>query len=114
MRGITPHQEDGLQFIIDSGDKKDNIINFFVSIIFIAPTDSSILLGQMLHNMTTHPEWQEKVYSGIKAAAKAHAKNPSAPLIEPLASLPLDAWETTLPTLDLCFKRQSACGLSFP
>ncbi|KAI7975243.1 hypothetical protein EIK77_003345 [Talaromyces pinophilus] len=104
MKGITPRQEDGLQFMIDSGDKKDNIVNFFVSIIFIAPTNSRILMGQMLHNMASHPEWQEKVYAEIKAAAKAHAKNPNAPLVEQLDSLPLDVWETSFPTLDLCFK----------
>ncbi|KAE8556026.1 hypothetical protein EYB25_000725 [Talaromyces marneffei] len=104
MRGITPRQEDGLQFMIDSGDKKANIADFFVSIIFIAPTNSRILMGQMLHNMASHQEWQEKVHAEIKAAAKAHAKNPNAPLVEQLDSLPLDVWETSFPTLDICFK----------
>lgn len=100
MRGITPRQEDGLQVIIDSGDKKDNIVDFFVGIIFIAPTNSRILMGQMLHNMA----WQEKVYAEIKAAAKAYAKNPDVLFVEQLDTLPLDAWEACFPTLDLCFK----------
>jgi cytochrome P450 len=100
----APRREDSLQMLIDNGDRKDLIIDFVISAIVIAPTNSRILIGQMLNIMATYPHWQAKVYAEIQAVAKAHGKNPEAPLAKQLDSMPLEAWESGFPSVDLCFK----------
>lgn len=104
MKKGAPRRDDCIQMLVDNGDKKDLIVDFIVSAIVIAPTNSRILIGQMLNIMGQYPHWQDKVYAEIQALAKFHAKDPNAPLAKQLDSMPFEAWETGFPSVDLCFK----------
>lgn len=45
-----------------------------------------------------------KVREEIRSVAAAHSADPKAPLVEQLASLPGEVWETAFPMIDLCLR----------
>jgi cytochrome P450 len=65
--------------------------------------------------MAIHPEWQEKIYREIKAVGEAHSHNRDAPLVEKLASIPMEVWESTssFPSLELVLKETIRMWTSF-
>lgn len=99
--------------MIDNGDKKDYIVEFFINVLFIAPANSRMIAGQMMNILAIHIDWQDRIYSEVKAAAKAHSTNKDAPLVEQLASIPLEAWELLFPSIDLCLKETIRMWTSF-
>ncbi|PHH92987.1 hypothetical protein CDD83_2820 [Cordyceps sp. RAO-2017] len=104
---------DPLQVLIDYGDSVDYMVEFFMSALFIAPANSRIMTGQMLNIMSIHTDWQEKIYSEIKTAVRAHSKNPDAALVEQLDSLSLEVWESSFPTIQLCLREAVRMWTSF-
>ncbi|KKA17947.1 Uncharacterized protein T310_8106 [Rasamsonia emersonii CBS 393.64] len=114
MKKGTPRVDDALQVLIDNGDSKEYIINFLISILFISTANAGVLAGAMLNIMAHHPDWQEKIYGEIKAAAAAHSKNKDAPLVDQLDSIPLEAWDSSFPSLDLCFEEAIRMWVAFP
>ncbi|KAK3681352.1 putative cytochrome P450 oxidoreductase [Podospora appendiculata] len=107
-------KDDPVQILIENKDRKDYIIEFFVSALFISTTNAHVMAGQMLNIMAIHTDWQDKIYSEIKAAAEKHAAGPSnRTVVDKLASLPLEAWENSFPTLDLCLKEAIRMWTSF-
>lgn len=106
--------DDALQNFVDSGDSADYIINYLISMIFIASANPCVVSGAMLYCIAHHPEWQEKIYSEIKAVANAHTKNKDAPLVDQLDSLPVQAWENMSPSLELCYKECIRMWVAFP
>lgn len=95
-------RDDALQTMIDNGDPEEFIIEFCASGTFITTTNAHIIFPQMIETMAVYPEWQEKVYNEIVAAADLYCKDKSLPLVDKLASLPLKAWETSFPVMELC------------
>ncbi|OCT49994.1 putative Cytochrome P450 oxidoreductase [Cladophialophora carrionii] len=109
----TPSKDDPLQRLINNRDNKEHIIEFFVSILFISTTNGHAIAGQLLNIMAIHPEWQEKIYQEIKAAVQAHGKFQEGTLAEKLRLLPLEAWETSFPTINMCLKETIRMWTSF-
>ena len=114
MKKGSPRKDDTLQTLIDNGDSKDNILRFLNSILFIATANAGYLTGAMLNIVAHHAYWQEKIYVEIKAAAAKHSKNKGAHLVDQLDSIPLDAWESSFPSLDLCYKEAIRMWVAFP
>ncbi|GFF40034.1 hypothetical protein IFM58399_05788 [Aspergillus lentulus] len=104
---------DPVQILLDYNDNVDHIIEFFISLLFIAPANSRIIGGQMLNIMSIYRDWQEKVYADIKAAAAAHSPDKNAPLVDQLAFIPLHAWENSFPSIDLCLQETIRMWTSF-
>ncbi len=104
-----------MQISIDKGDSLDYMVEFFLSVLFIAPANSGIMTAQMLNIMAIHPYWQETIYEEIRAAAAAHGTNTSkdASLLDQLDSMPLEAWETAFPMIELCLKETIRMWTSF-
>ncbi|EJP67855.1 Cytochrome P450 CYP5282A1 [Beauveria bassiana ARSEF 2860] len=96
------YKDDALQTMIDNGDPEEFITEFCASATFITTTNAHIIFPQLINTMAVHPEWQEKVYREVYAVAKEHCTNKSLPLVEQLKYVPLKAWETSFPMLDLC------------
>ncbi|KAJ5274865.1 hypothetical protein N7497_005473 [Penicillium chrysogenum] len=113
QKGAT-RREDIVQHMVDSGDSQEWMVNFFISILFIASANAGYLCGAMLNIVAHHPQWQARIYSEIKAVAEAHSKSSKAPLVDQLDSIPLDAWETFFPSIDLCFKEAIRMWVAFP
>ena len=114
MEKGSPRAEDALQLFIDSGDSKDYIVTFLISALFISIANAGKLAGGMLNMLAHHPEWQEKVYDEIKAAAEAHSTKKGAPLVEQLDTISLEAWDSSFPFIDLLFKEAIRLHVSFP
>ena len=114
MKKGAPRLDDALQTLIDNGDSKDYITNFMISMLFIVGANAGVLSGAMLNIVTHHPDWQEKIYREIKAAGEAHSKNRNAPLVEQLDSIPIEAWESSFPSIDLCYKEAIRMWVAFP
>jgi hypothetical protein len=45
-----------------------------------------------------------KVRAEVSAAGAKYAEDKSAPLVDQLSQIPIEGWETSFPTIDLCFK----------
>lgn len=110
----APRVDDALQTLIDSGDSKDYITNFMISMLFIAGANAGVISGSMLNIVAHHPDWQEKIYNEIKASSEAHCKNKEAPLVEQLDSLPLEAWEKMSASIDRCYTEAIRMWVAFP
>lgn len=95
-------KEDALQIMIDNGDSEEFITEFCASGTFITTTNAHIIFPQLINIMALHPEWQEKVYQEVLAVANEYCNDSSLPLVEQLKYVPLKAWETSFPVLDLC------------
>lgn len=109
----APRREDALQSMIDNGDRRDWVIEYCTSMIFIASTNAGVVAGQMLNIMAIYPDWQEKVFEEVKATAEAHAKDKEASLVDKLDDIPLEVWEAGFPTLYLCLKECMRMWVSF-
>lgn len=114
MNKDAPRVDDALQIFIDNGDSPDYIIEYLISMIFIAGANPCVVAGAMLYSIAHHPDWQEKIYNEIKAVANAHSENKEAPLVKQLDSLPLQAWENMSPSIDLCYKECIRMWVAFP
>ncbi|KFY14210.1 hypothetical protein V492_02775 [Pseudogymnoascus sp. VKM F-4246] len=106
--------DDALQLLIDNGDSKTYIIDFLISMLFIAGANATVLTGAMLNIIAHHPDWQERIYREIKATAASHSTNKGASLVDQLDSMPLSAWESLSQSLELCFKETIRMWAVFP
>jgi len=108
-----PRYDDALQTLIDRGDRRDWMIEYITSIIFIASTNAGIIAGQLLNIMAVFPEWQDKIFHEIKETVAAHTKDRNAPLVDQLSYVPMEVWENGFPTLYLVLKETMRMWVSF-
>jgi cytochrome P450 len=113
MKKDAPRMDDPVQILIDNNDRKDYIIEFFVSAMFISTTNAHVIAGQLLNIIAIHTDWQERIYNEFKAVADAHSKNKDASMVEKLSSIPLEAWEGSFPSFDLVLKETIRMWTSF-
>jgi hypothetical protein len=124
-------EDDPLQELVDINDETQNIVavswallysdtaeqlQVMMGAIFTAQTNSNINVAWLLLYLTTSPYWKSKVYSEIEQVANKYSPRKELPLAGRLASLPLDAWESEFPILDLCSRdglRLNTHGSSF-
>jgi cytochrome P450 len=109
----APRYDDALQAMIDNGDRREWIVEFCTSIIFIASTNAGVVAGQMLNIMAIYPDWQERIFQEVKATAEAHSKDTTASLVDKLSTIPLEVWESGFPSLYLCLKECMRMWVSF-
>ena len=114
MKNGALRKDEALQTLVDNGDSKENIMFFLRITLFIVSANAGYLAGAMLNIMAHHVYWQDRVYGEIKAAAATYSRNKGAPLVDQLDSLPLDAWESSLPSIDLCLKEAMRMWVAFP
>ncbi|RAH41256.1 cytochrome P450 [Aspergillus brunneoviolaceus CBS 621.78] len=112
----SPRHDDVVQYMLDRGDPPEWMVAFFISTLFIASANAGYLSGAMLNILAHHPDWQARIYREIKTVAAAHAPNNRrhAPLVDQLDAIPLDAWESFFPSIDLCFKEAIRMWVAFP
>ena len=114
MEKDASRKDDTLQYLIDNGESQDYIVTYFISILFISVANAGKLAGVLLTMMANHPDWQEKIYGEVKAAAAAHAIDQDAPLLDQLSSLSLEDWESSFVFLELCFREAIRMHVAFP
>lgn len=104
MKPGTKSRDDSVQLLVDNEDRKDLMVEFFLAILFVSTVNSHAVAGHLLNVMAIHPEWQDRIYNEIKATADAHATVKHLPLLDKLDRMPVSAWESASPSLDLCIK----------
>lgn len=113
MTSGAPRRDDALQAMIERGDRREWIVEYVTSIIFIASTNAGVVAGQMLNIMAIYPDWQEKIFQEIKATVEAHSKDKTAPLVDRLDHVPMEVWENGFPILYMCLKECMRMWVSF-
>ncbi|KAK4495529.1 hypothetical protein PRZ48_013861 [Zasmidium cellare] len=106
--------DDPLQRLLDNGDPYESVVEFFVSSLFISTTNAHAIAGQMLNIMAVHPDWQQKIYDELREAIDStKAKFVGGTMVDQLDHLPLEAWESKLPTMALCVRETIRMWTSF-
>ncbi|KAL8824279.1 MAG: hypothetical protein Q9191_005164 [Dirinaria sp. TL-2023a] len=114
MKKGAPRGDDALQTLIDNGDSRGHIINYGIGMLFISGANAGILTGAMLNIVAHHADWQEKIYNEIKTMAANYSQNKNAPLVDQLDSIPLQAWESSFPSIELCYNEAIRMWVAFP
>ncbi|KZM19034.1 Sterol 14-alpha-demethylase [Ascochyta rabiei] len=96
--------DDALQYLLDQGDRTHKIVEFIVGALFAGLLNSGINAAWVLCYLATSAEWLTKARDEVCAVAAKYARNPTAPLRYQLDDVPLEAWETDFPIVDLCLK----------
>lgn len=118
MNRKTPSMDDPVQALINKGDPKDLVIDFFTTTLSIAPANSSIIAGKLISFLARRKDLQDKIYEEIRSVSRAHSGkcggDDDAPgLVEKLGAIPLEAWDSSFPTIGLCLKEAIRLWTSF-
>ncbi|KAF1972061.1 cytochrome P450 6A1 [Bimuria novae-zelandiae CBS 107.79] len=110
--------EDAMQIMIDQGDDMGHIVGFVVSGLLAGTINSGVNASWILIFLSLNPYWMTKVRDEVQAAIRTHATttDPNATIVEKLASVPLEAWESDFPTIEVCLReciRLTATGATF-
>ncbi|KAJ9635517.1 hypothetical protein H2199_008520 [Coniosporium tulheliwenetii] len=97
-------ENDALQYCIDQGDSVNMVIGFILGALFAGQLNSGINACYVLCYLAENPYWLSEARKEVAAAAAKYATDPNQPLVEQLAGLPLEAWESEFPLLDLCLR----------
>nr|POE78416.1 putative cytochrome p450 [Quercus suber] len=106
-------KDDPLQVLIDSGDTRDDILRFQISILFIAVANAGVLAGAVLNIIAADQAWQKTVYQEIAAMAAPHAKPEDQSLVHSLARVPMQSWESSLQSIDMILSEAIRMHVSF-
>ncbi|KAF2660583.1 cytochrome P450 6A1 [Lophiostoma macrostomum CBS 122681] len=109
-------RDDALQYMLDQGDRMFKILTFVVGALFAGLLNSGINAAWVLCYLATSPEWLAKAQEEVRTTAAKYARDPNAPLRHQLADIPLEAWESEFPVVDLCLKdsiRLNLLGTAF-
>lgn len=96
-----------------------NNAQFTVAALFAAQLNSGINAAWVLVFLAINPGWMARARSEVITAIERHTTSTAdekTPLLDRLASLPLEAWETDFPVLDWCLRdciRLTATGATF-
>jgi cytochrome P450 len=75
-----------------------------VGALFAGLLNSGVNVAWVLVYLAKDPYWLSKAREEVKAAAARHSTDKNAPLIEQLSQLPVEAWESEFPILDMCLR----------
>ncbi|KAJ4292413.1 hypothetical protein N0V90_009075 [Kalmusia sp. IMI 367209] len=110
--------EDAMQIMMDQGDDMGHIVGFVVSGLLAGTINSGVNASWILVFLSLNPQWMTRVRAEVQAAIRTSATttDPNATMVEKLASVPLEAWESQFPTIDVCLReciRLTATGATF-
>lgn len=108
--------DDALQYLLDEGDRTHKIIEFIVGALFAGLLNSGINASWVLCYLATSPEWLAKCRYEITAVTAKYSQDSTKPLRHQLDDVPLEAWESDFPTIDLCLRdsiRLNLLGTAF-
>ncbi|KAG9006506.1 hypothetical protein FRB94_014338 [Tulasnella sp. JGI-2019a] len=108
--------EDTLQYLLDMGDSIQTIVEFTFGGLFAGLGNSGGTAAWLLCHLAAHPEWMAKVRAEIVQLGAKYApiQDRQATVTKQLLSVPLEAWETELPILELCVRESLRMYLQAP
>lgn len=77
---------------------------FITSALFAGLFNNGVNVAWVLVYLAKDPYWPSKAREEVQAAAAKYSTDKAAPLVERLAQLPVEAWESAFPALDLCLR----------
>ncbi|PPQ64794.1 hypothetical protein CVT26_002626 [Gymnopilus dilepis] len=104
-RNSTP-TSDAFDVLISSGLDNQQIVGFAMIIIFAGITNSSVNACWILIYLAAHPEWKVKATKEVHDLLASYS-NPvyaNEPLHKRLATIPIEAWESKMPVIELALK----------
>ncbi|EDU41243.1 CypX Cytochrome P450 [Pyrenophora tritici-repentis] len=104
--------DDALQFLQDQGSSTLDIVRFILAALFAGVLNSGINAAWVLIYLATSPEWQKKVRDEVCGVAAKYAKDPNMPLVRQLEDVPLEAWESEFPIIEMCLRDSMRLGIS--
>ncbi|KAH7409853.1 cytochrome P450 6A1 [Phaeosphaeria sp. MPI-PUGE-AT-0046c] len=96
--------DDALQHLLDQGDRTFKVVEFIVGALFAGLLNSGINAAWTMCYLATSPEWLAKTQEEVRTVAAKYARDPKAPLRHQLDDVPLEAWESEFPAIDLCLR----------
>jgi cytochrome P450 len=72
--------------------------------LFAGQLNSGINAAWMLLYLADNDHWHELVREEVESAANRHCTDTSLPLVDRLMQVPMEAWESEFPTIDLILK----------
>ncbi|KAF8802731.1 cytochrome P450 [Phlegmacium glaucopus] len=103
-KASTPSM-DPIDFFISQGISDDTIVGTIMGIIFAGVINTGVNSSWALLQLGTNPKWKGKAIDEYKALVQKYTNTTSSdPLHTRLATIPLDAWEDELPSLDIIIR----------
>ncbi|KAJ5320610.1 hypothetical protein N7508_000893 [Penicillium antarcticum] len=103
-RSSGSHKRDTLQQMLDDGESSFHIFGLMLGLSLAGARAMGTTVTWLIMYLASDPHWSAAVQKEIETLISVHAASPSQILTETLSSIPLQAWETQTPTLDLCIR----------
>ena len=82
----------------------DQGLQFIIGALFAGLLNSGINAAWILCYLAVNPEWMAKAREEVTDVARKHNPESRSLLIDQLANIPVEAWETEFKFLDCCLK----------
>ncbi|KAI0593285.1 cytochrome P450 6A1 [Biscogniauxia sp. FL1348] len=115
-RTTGKRREDSLQNLIDQGLGIKDIVAFVIGALYAGQLNSGINAAWLHLYLAQSPEWLARVRGEIDGVVARHRRSAAQSAADVLDTLPIDAWETEFPLIDLCLResiRLSMPGAAF-
>lgn len=82
----------------------DWLSQFIIGALFAGQLNASINAAWIACYLALNPEWMTKVREEVATVANRYNPKSTAPLVDQLSNIPVEAWETEFETIDLCLR----------
>ncbi|KAJ3891758.1 cytochrome P450 [Lentinula edodes] len=96
---ISPSEP--IDLLLDHGLNSQEIIQFILGFLFGGVYNATKAISWILIYISMHPQWKIAIRSEVEDLLSKHSFDISKPLHSRLSEVPLEAWEESLPALDL-------------
>ncbi|GAW09068.1 cytochrome P450 [Lentinula edodes] len=90
-----------IDLLLDHGMNSQEIIQFILGFLFGGVYNATKAISWILIYISMHSQWKMAIRSEVENVLSKHSFDISKPLYSRLSEVPLEAWEESLPTLDL-------------
>ncbi|KAJ6060317.1 hypothetical protein N7444_002171 [Penicillium canescens] len=98
-------RRDALQQMLDDGESTVHIFGFMLGLSLAGARAMGTTVTWLIMYLSSDPHWSVAVQKEIETLISTHAASiPGQTQTETLSSIPLRAWETETPILDLCIR----------
>ncbi|KAL2127917.1 hypothetical protein VTI74DRAFT_9993 [Chaetomium olivicolor] len=102
-------REDALQGLLDAGEGTRCIAGFMMGLPIAGARSTGTIGTWLIMFLSSEPSWSSAVRDEIQTLLSTYASSPSSSLskealIDALSAIPLAAWESQTPHLDLCIR----------
>ncbi|KAF2157541.1 cytochrome P450 [Myriangium duriaei CBS 260.36] len=97
-------EDDAMQYMMDLGDSTLDVITFVMSALFAGQLNSGINAAWLLAFLAANPIWRDASFREIERVAAKYDPDTTKPLVQRLASVPLEGWESDFPVAEACLR----------